>query len=250
MDKLDHDSFKSLIKKLKEANYEFTSFSKVKYSSDDVQKKVILRHDIDLTLEKAVEMAQLEYELGISAVYFLFLRSPFYNLFSQKGEKLVRILIEYNHYIGLHFDYSAFRHISPSTVTYNIMQEIQFMESFFQVKLDSVSFHRPFSLDFFAKLELGMYPHAYESLFVKKFFYCSDSRGFWRYGHPLESDAFKKGDPLQILIHPVWWKENFEDAFDSLRDWKNEFQEHYFSSAYNELKGFWDSQSHLTVRDL
>jgi hypothetical protein len=35
--------------------------------------------------------------------------------------------------------------------------------------------------------------------------YCSDSRGGWHYGHPLELDAVKQGRALQLMTHPIWW---------------------------------------------
>jgi len=66
----------------------------------------------------------------------------------------------------------------------------------------------------------------YESYFVKKQWYLSDSGGnFWTGGYcgsdkfenlpnaindPLEtsSELMKEGEILQILVHPIWWKNN------------------------------------------
>lgn len=244
-------AYTSLLNELKK-DYEFTSFSRVKYSHQSLHSKVILRHDIDLSLEKAVEMAEQEAEMDIPAVYFLFLRSPFYNLFSHKGEKLVKRIIELNHYIGLHFDYSPFMNITPAEVTYHILKQVDFMEKFYSIKLDSVSFHRPFDIDFFQKLELGIYPHAYEKVFLKDFKYISDSRGLWRYGHPFDQEAFKNKLPLQILIHPIWWKKDDHEmeAYDKLREWKNFYDENFYENAYNELKGFWDANPDWNYREL
>ncbi len=232
--------YKSLLEELKK-HYTFTSFSSVKYSHRKLDSKLILRHDIDLSLEKAADMSELENEMGISAVYFLFLRSPFYNLFSHKGEQLVKRIIKNNHYIGLHFDYSKYMNITPAEVTHHILQEIRFMEQFYSIKLDSVSFHRPFDVEFFQKLELGLYPHAYETVFLNDFTYVSDSRGLWRYGHPMAQQAFKERKPLQILIHPIWWKKEGEDmdSFEKLKQWKIENHESFQDSLYNEMKGFW-----------
>ena len=86
MKELTYSNYKTLITTLKE-DYNFTCFSKIKFSNEPIEKKVLLRHDIDLSLEKALEMAEIEAELGVPAVYFLFLRSPFYNIFSKKEEK-------------------------------------------------------------------------------------------------------------------------------------------------------------------
>ena len=57
MTDLTYTNYKSLITALKK-DYTFTCFSKIKYSNELVQKKILLRHDIDLSLEKALEMAE------------------------------------------------------------------------------------------------------------------------------------------------------------------------------------------------
>lgn len=248
---LTYDSYRELLLKLKE-DYDFTSFSSVKYSGRDLSGKLILRHDIDLSLERAADMSDMESELGISSVYFLFLRSPFYNIFSHAGEQLIKRIIKNNHYIGLHFDYSKYMNITAAEVTHHILQEIKFMEQFFSIKLDSVSFHRPFDIEFFQRLELGLYPHAYESVFLKEFKYISDSRGLWRYGHPLDQEAFKEKKPMQILIHPIWWKKEGADegSFSKLQEWKQEYDARFYDHAYNEMKGFWNANTHLNHRDL
>jgi len=35
--------------------------------------------------------------------------------------------------------------------------------------------------------------------------YCSDSRGAWHHGHPLDHPAVAEGRALQLLTHPIWW---------------------------------------------
>ena len=47
--------------------------------------------------------------------------------------------------------------------------------------------------------------------------YCSDSRGAWFHGHPLDRRSIKGGTAMQLLTHPLWWcgKAN-EQAIDRL----------------------------------
>ncbi len=241
MKELTYNNYRSLITELKK-DYSFTCFSKIKFSNELVQKKVLLRHDIDLSLEKALEMAEIEHELGVSAVYFLFLRSPFYNIFSGREEKIIRRIIELQHYIGLHFDFAKYDNLSISQMSYQIKQEIDFLQDFYQVKLDSVSFHRPLSLDFFNRLELSNYPHSYEPVFVNNFKYLSDSRATWRFGHPLESDEYKRRENMHILVHPIWWnEENIKDTV-CLDDFRIRYNEKFEDNLYTELKSFWDGK--------
>ena len=48
---------------------------------------VLLRHDVDLSLDAALRMAELEHEEGAAATYFLMTESVFYNLASSEGER-------------------------------------------------------------------------------------------------------------------------------------------------------------------
>ena len=246
MESFTYSNYVNMLNVLKK-DYKYTSFSKAKYGVESKSHKAIIRHDIDLSLEKALEMAKIEAENDLSAVYFFFLRSPFYNLFSHEGERIIREIINLQHHIGLHFDYSTFMSISPAEVNYFIHKEIRFMEEFFQVKLDGVSFHRPFSIDFFNRLELGTYPHAYESLFTKHFTYYSDSRGLWRYGHPLQSEAYSEKKNLQLLIHPIWWNEEATAPVECLRQLQKDTSTNRDLNLHKELKGFWDANPDLKL---
>jgi hypothetical protein len=49
--------------------------------------------------------------------------------------------------------------------------------------------------------------------------YISDSTGIWRYGHPLESEAYKARKPIQLLTHPIWWMQQGETALQKLERW-------------------------------
>jgi hypothetical protein len=241
MKDLTYNNYRQLISSLKE-DYTFTCFSKIKYSNEVVKRKVLLRHDIDLSLEKALEMAEIEHEMGVSAVYFLFLRSPFYNIFSGKEEKIIRKIIKLQHYIGLHFDFAKYDDLTISQMSYQIKQEIDFLQDFYQIKLDSVSFHRPLSLDFFNRLELSHYPHSYEPVFVNNFKYLSDSRATWRFGHPLESEEYERKENMHILVHPIWWNEQNVKDTDCLENFKNIYKEKFDQNLYTELKSFWDQK--------
>ena len=48
---------------------------------------VLLRHDVDLSLDAALRMAEVEADAGARATYFLMTGSVFYNLDSHEGEQ-------------------------------------------------------------------------------------------------------------------------------------------------------------------
>jgi hypothetical protein len=222
-------------------DYEFIPFSRAKYSNEKLERKVLLRHDIDQSLEKAENMAKIEAKLGITSTYFLFLKSPFYNIFSHEDEKRIRKIIEYNHCIGLHFDYSKSSRRTIAQIPYQIRQEAEFLQNYFEIKVDAISFHRPFNIKFFNKMELSSYPNAYEKVFVENFKYFSDSRGCWRYGHPFESIEYAEKRNLHILVHPIWWNESELSPIETLDKFKQMYNNRFSSDLYNELKSFWES---------
>ena len=63
---------------------------------------LILRHDVDLSLEAAVALAEVEAEAGAWSTWFLMTRSVFYNLDSAEGERAIARLRELGGRIAHH----------------------------------------------------------------------------------------------------------------------------------------------------
>ena len=63
------------------------------------------RHDVDLSLDAALRMAELEADAGAHATYFLMTERVFYNLDSAEGERALARLRELGHRVGLHAVY-------------------------------------------------------------------------------------------------------------------------------------------------
>ena len=76
---------------------------------------VILRHDVDLSLDAALRMAELEHDAGASATYFLMTESVFYNLDSSEGVAAIARLRELGHRVALHAVYPNAPTTSAST---------------------------------------------------------------------------------------------------------------------------------------
>ena len=89
-----------------DVGYEFISFEKAKglmaTSPNHNSGTCILRHDIDVNVNFALKMAQLEFDLGIRSTYFFMFRSPFYNLSSRYSQDCVEKIIDLGHEIALH----------------------------------------------------------------------------------------------------------------------------------------------------
>ena len=88
----NYKGYTSLLETAINSGYKFVSFNEVKTINSE--KFCVLRHDIDVSLKAAFEMAEIEHKLGIKATYFLMLRSPIYNLLSRSNHTYVKKIID------------------------------------------------------------------------------------------------------------------------------------------------------------
>jgi len=96
----DFAHYRELIEAAQEGGYRFAHFGDA-----PVNGSVIMRHDVDLSLDAAMLMAELEAEVEVSATYFLMTESVFYNLDSSEGVAAVARLRELGHRVALHAVY-------------------------------------------------------------------------------------------------------------------------------------------------
>src|SRR5207253_1630565 len=96
----DLDHYRELLAAARTGGYRFADFSR-----DPEPGDLILRHDVDLSLEGAVELAELEGDAGVRATYFVMTESAFYNLASSAGEATIATLRSLGHAVGLHAVY-------------------------------------------------------------------------------------------------------------------------------------------------
>lgn len=98
--KFTYEAYENMILSLKKNNYEIVDYK----NYEGKERIVILRHDVDFSLEKALEMAELENKLNVSAIYFVLLSTDFYNVASKKSIEIIKKIINSGGTIGLHFD--------------------------------------------------------------------------------------------------------------------------------------------------
>jgi UDP-N-acetylglucosamine 2-epimerase len=221
---LFQSNYKKLIKGLLENGYKFPSF--VNYSKNLAKNEhfVLMRHDIDISIEKAVEIAKIEYELGVTSTYFFMIRNDFYNIFSKSGTRLVNEILSLGHHLGIHFDCSSYDdNITEDEINKECSKEVEILKKWFNKDVDAVSFHRPSNLVLEGSPALT-FPiiHTYTKTLFKHVHYVSDSRGEWKYGHPFDQDAFKNKKPIQILTHPIWWSNEPTSPYNSLLNFIDE----------------------------
>ena len=220
--KFTYAEYEQMLKILLE-DYEFISFSRAKFSRERLDKKVLLRHDIDQSLKKHSVLRKLKPAWEYLLPIFFYSGRRFIICFPATRKDLIGNIINKNHFIGLHFDYSGYSFNTISQLAHQIVLEAEFIQKYFNVKVDAVSFHRPVDINYLRKLELSLYPHSYESIFLEQYKYFADSRGKWRFGGPLESEEFRQKKNLQILVHPEWWNETELESVQSLDNYRKDY---------------------------
>jgi len=209
------EGYSQLLSAFKDKDYSFCGFGEIKARLAEGRPFVVLRHDIDLSLGPAVEMARVEAEHGVQATYFVLLRSPFYNVFSAANAQMIARIQDYGHQIATHLDL-AFYHNDWTTA----LMEVEILSKYYpSLNPDLITLHSSYDLhqmpiDSFQQLD-----KVYGSAIRGEVAYISDSTGRWRYGHPLDSQAFQMRKPIQLLTHPIWWVQTGETATEKLERW-------------------------------
>jgi hypothetical protein len=198
----DLDHYRELVAAAKAGGYRFAFFD-----TDPRPGDLLLRHDVDLSLDAAVRLAELEAELEAPATYFLMTESVFYNLASPEGERALERLRALGHRVGLHA-------MHP------------------RLELDArfdpvVAWHNPEPEYMTAELK-GVANVMSQQFFVPGR-YRSDSNHRWREGCPHEALARGDFEWLQLLTHPEIWvypgatmRETMLAMLDAEREWRLE----------------------------
>jgi len=174
---------------------------------------LLIRHDVDFSVDFAHELALFESELGIRSTYFFMLTSNMYNLVSSKNQRLVRSIIKLGHKVSIHFDPTAHENLE------SFESEKRFFENIFDVEIDIVSVHRPGSFLDNNNVALCGIPQTYSDAYFCNMKYLSDSGG--RDVVPLVYEYLDAGrsQGLHLLTHPVWWVSHGKNVTEKLNFW-------------------------------
>ena len=176
-----------------------------RYASFDREPEpgtVLLRHDVDLSLDAALRLARLERERGATATYFLMTESVFYNLSSEHGREVLRELRDLGHAVGLHAVYPRASHDD---------------------RFDAVlAWHNPDPA--YVHEPVSGFVNVMQPPWFTKGRYRSDSNQHWREGCPHAELARGDFGWLQLLVHPEIWvyegksmRETMEAMLDAKR---------------------------------
>jgi hypothetical protein len=181
------------------------------FATDFAGPHVLWRHDVDLSAHRAARIAAIEAAAGVSATYLFGFHSPFYNLLERPVADLVRRIVhEYGHRLGLHFD-SAFygRLESEDDLEERLAQEASLLSELIEAPVEAFSFHNPQTVNddlAFDADEIAGLVNAYSSTLRDRYAYVSDANGYWRFRRLLDVLADVDAKRLHVATHPEWWQ--------------------------------------------
>lgn len=205
--KFTYESYAELLSSLIRHGYQFTGYR----DWQKAEKSVILRHDVDMSLDKAVKMSVLEKELfGGGAVYFVLLSSDFYNVHSRSSRQHMREIIRNGGTIGLHFDEVQYDASDEDELKELIVKELALLSEAAEARVDVVSMHRPSKKILSADIVIPGAVNSYAPLYFKQMKYASDSRRRWR--EDMDAVIASKTPHIHLLTHPFWYADGAEKS--------------------------------------
>jgi hypothetical protein len=192
---------------------------------DGLEKDVsfFFRHDVDISLKKAVEMAEFESKNGIKSTYYILLSSPYYNALEAENLQRIRTLRELGMGIGLHYDNSIKVQDANQCCSEIIIQLGMLQHHIGELEEKSVTFHKPFrGADINGEaVNLLNLSNIYSPNFDRRFKYISDSGHNWR-ENPY--DIINTNDMVHINTHPEWYNNEEMDMEDCIYSLGIEFE--------------------------
>ncbi len=237
-----YSGYQRLIDLLRENKYTFSDY----VNCSTVNRPVILRHDIDMSLSKALEFAKLERKKAVKATYFVLLSSDFYNVFSKLSNSVLRQICALGHNIGLHFDEERYSIIDEKDLKRCVAYEVALLEQSIDCEVNVVSMHRPSKWILENDIQLNGLINTYSKIFLRDFKYLSDSRMRWR------EDVIgiingNKVDKLHILTHPFWYAE----GVGNIRERLDGFMRQAVKERYHQVNdNFTDLERIIVEEDL
>lgn len=200
---LDHYSW--ILDRALDLGYRFTRLDR--YHDDrGVGRMIILRHDVDLSLVKALEMAELEAKRDIQATFFVRVHARDFNPFSRENYAALRRLMDLDCEIALQHEAGVFP-VPDEEASGLFERELGYLESAIGRKVVGATVHMPkraISLfDPETIVRCGVQYDASGREFNEDTKFVSDSNQIWK--ESCLCQMLGGHERLYVNIHPVWW---------------------------------------------
>ena len=236
--------YKNIITLVKQ-NLPIMDFSEV---NDEVNSFCVLRHDIEFSIDRALQMANIEHhDLNVHSTYTVQLRNNTYNALSQKNIEAIQEIESMGHYVGLHQNPPM---MEDEELGDYILKDIETLEHYYGFEVDRFAFHRcgsnPTLLEKYVEVpnKINCYCEDFFHYFSDekpkelRVHYLADSNHEWKYGHPFHIDYWDFPQKMQLLTHPFSWS---DDGYDNISNFTKLIQERnkeLLDSMNSETKTF------------
>jgi len=201
-------TFKHYSKTLENALFKGYKITPLFEHTQNFDKHILLRHDVDFTLENAKRMAEIESDLEINSTYFIRLHAKNYHPFTLDNYRILDYLLSEGHEIGLHFEPDFYNELGVDPIKY-LNNEVKILENALMTKIHGAATHEPARCGYLLnENNIGDTTLDYEAYLIKDFKYISDSGARWREGCMSEWIEQEKAKKLLINTHPLWWYNN------------------------------------------
>ena len=236
-----YEDYKEIIRIIKSTNLQSDYAGALKK-----EEFVIMRHDVEYSVERAYALAKVESSMDFTSNYFFQWTNNSYNVLSRRNMDMIKDMHERGHVIGLHFALNGMTDME--LIRKQIVKEMNILSDMFGFQVDTFSVHRPSKDILRENIKLPGIINAYQDDFFTfaenvtentpvKVKYLSDANHIWRYGYPDEANitGYKK---VQILTHPFAWCKKGYDNFENYKSLVREKYIEMIESIDNECKDF------------
>lgn len=185
-------SYFKFLSGFKKLGYNFISYKQIKKKNN-----ILLRHDVDFSVDLAKKVAIWDHQQGIKSHFFFQYDSPFYNLGTYKNIENLKFIKKLKHTIGFHITIKNFK---------TIKKDLLIFEKFFRV--NGIKFDKIFSIHKIGSKKYNIRIPRYQNFFNFNSLgiYYSDSGGSFRFGNPLNNNEITiNKSSFQLNLHPIWW---------------------------------------------
>ncbi|MBI9112705.1 hypothetical protein [Maridesulfovibrio ferrireducens] len=183
---------------------------------------LILRHDVDISIDYCLRLVEKEYDLGIVSTNFIMVTSPLYNPLALNNTRSLQKIVELGSEVALHFDPTCYPGASNEELLACVVKEAAVLENIIDQKICSISLHCPSIHGQFPVFK--NYINAYDPSFFSDENYISDSCMSFRGKDPLEWLHLSKTKPVQMLLHPLHYQTespNYQSIFENFINQRN-----------------------------
>lgn len=158
-----------------------------------------LQHDVDLSLDWAVQLAHAEEQRGYTATYAVMVGADTYDVTSSVHTQNLRQIVSLGHRLALHFDWKAYAAMGL-TIEQGINRDKRILDAL-DFHVEGIAPHKPFRN---GVPDLGIYQNALIGNYNSRSeVYVSDSGGGFR-DSAIET-LHNMPDYVRLCTHPCWW---------------------------------------------